>query len=304
MKISILVLNQNGGKYIPPCLDSITKLDTGPHKLQFSFIDNNSTDDSINLVRKKYPQFTIYQNPSDIGYSQGINRCLQSGIEDENEYFWLIGSNVIIAPNCLKFFLSDHKSNSREGILTCKVYFNPGHEQYPERYRPEDLGKIVWYAGGSIDWSSISPINRGIHEVDQGQYEYDIQTDFFTKACTLIKRQVIEQVGHFAPEYFYHLAEIDYSVRTTKVGYKIIYLHGPTAWYSPDQSIEKNLNLDDYFSTRNKLLLGLRYAPLYNKIALFQRAYNLLQYGGPEQKKGLKDYFSHQLGSGVYQSSI
>lgn len=52
--VSIITVNYNGKKYLRKCLDSIYKLNYPKNKFEIIVVDNCSTDDSINYVRKKF----------------------------------------------------------------------------------------------------------------------------------------------------------------------------------------------------------------------------------------------------------
>ena len=67
--------------------------------------------------------------------------------------------------------LETFKISPKIGLVSPKIYFAPGFEFHKDRYKEEDLGKVIWYAGGEFDWDNIGNIHRGIDEVDQGQYD-------------------------------------------------------------------------------------------------------------------------------------
>jgi GT2 family glycosyltransferase len=199
-------------------------------------------------------------------------------------------------------FLDGAAKSYRDGIFGCKIYFAKGYETHKERYQDNELGKVIWYAGGLIDWSNCYSSHRGVDEVDKGQFDRNFETDFVTGACMLIKRQVIEEVGLFDPKYFLYLEENDLCQRAKRKNYKLIFLYQPTAWHENAQATGLGSTLHDYYLTRNRLLFGLKYAPLYTKFALLRESYRMLKSGRPWQKRGVMDFYTGNFGAGSYQS--
>ena len=63
-----------------------------------------------------------------------------------------------------------HKAiaDSSVGAVTPKIYFSKGREFHLEQYAEADLGKVIWYAGGIIDWENVYAFHRGVDEVYRG----------------------------------------------------------------------------------------------------------------------------------------
>src|SRR3989304_3264732 len=67
-------------------------------------------------------------------------------------------------------FKNIFKRSQVDGIVSPKIYFAPGFEFHKDKYPKTDLGKVIWYAGGRIDWSNIIGMHVGVDEVDIGQF--------------------------------------------------------------------------------------------------------------------------------------
>jgi hypothetical protein len=70
--VSILVLNWNGEEVIRQSLEAVRKL-TYPNKEEI-VIDNNSTDKSVEIIRKEFPEFRLLRNDANLGFAGGMNR--------------------------------------------------------------------------------------------------------------------------------------------------------------------------------------------------------------------------------------
>jgi len=70
-KVSIIVLNWNGKKFLKNCLDSLAQL-TYP-ELEIIVVDNNSEDGSQKFVKTNYPKIILIENKENYGFAKGNN---------------------------------------------------------------------------------------------------------------------------------------------------------------------------------------------------------------------------------------
>lgn len=302
LKVTAVVLNWNGASYISACLKSLQAVSTGPHQLEIVVVDNDSSDNSLELIRTGFPHCTLLINPTNLGYAQGNNTGLRYALDHRSDYVWVVNPDIQVAPDSLLKFLDGADHYTHGGIFGCKIYFAPGYEFHKERYTAKQLGKVFWYAGGLIDWGNIIASHRGVDEVDTGQLDRDLETDFVTGACMLIKRRVLEQVGLFDPKYFLYYEENDLCQRAYRAGFKLYFLYEPRVWHANAQATGLGSSLQDYFLTRNRLLFGLYYASAYTKLALFREAFSFYRHGRPWQKRAVIDFFTGRFGMGSYQN--
>ncbi|MCK5432315.1 MAG: glycosyltransferase, partial [Gammaproteobacteria bacterium] len=69
--VSIIVLNWNGKQYLETCLSSLLKQDYP--SFEIIFVDNGSSDGSIEFVEQNYPGIVIVSHNTNLGFAQGIN---------------------------------------------------------------------------------------------------------------------------------------------------------------------------------------------------------------------------------------
>ena len=182
-----------------------------------------------------------------------------------------------------------------------RFIFAPGFEFHKDRYKKEERGKVIWFAGGMIDWKNIHGHHRGVDEVDHGQYDRIWEADFITGCCLAARRQVFEKIGLLDRRYFLYYEDLDFCQRAKRAGFKILYIPAAFLWHQNAGSAEgSGSNLQDYYISRNRLLFGLRYAPLRTKLALARESLVNLFSGRPWQKRGILDFYLGKFGKGNY----
>ncbi len=300
MEVTIIVLNWNAEKYITPCLQSLRRLIVRPHKVEIVVVDNASTDHSVKLINKKFPQLKVIQTGQNLGYAGGNNVGLQYALDQGSDFAWIVNPDVQVHPQALLALLSAAAIYSNGGIFGSKCYFAKGYEFHKNRYTPSQLGQVIWYAGGKIDWSNLITQHIGINEVDIGQYNQLHETDTVTGTSFFIRREVLDQVGLIDPKYFLYYEETDLCLRATRHGWKLYYVPESIVWHRVGQASGIGSPLADYYTTRNRLLFGLRWAPWRTRQALFRQSLRQLISGRPWQKRGVIDFYLGRFGQGSY----
>lgn len=296
MKVFAIVLNWNGEKYFTKCLDSLQKLS---HRPEIVFVDNNSTDRSVDVVRRKYPGVKILKNSKNFGYAAGNNVGLEFALKNGADLFWIVNPDVTVASDCLDKILLATQNHPRSGIFSPKIYFAKGYE-FHKNYTASELGRVIWSAGGFMDWANLIASHRGVDEVDIGQYNTDTICDFATGASILIRREVIEKIGFIDPKYYLYYEENDFCQRTLKTGFQITYVAEAICWHANAQATGIGSSLVDYYTTRNRLLFGWRWAPFRTKLALLRESIRHLFNGRKWQKLGVVDFYLNHFGVGSY----
>jgi glycosyltransferase involved in cell wall biosynthesis len=96
-KISIVTPNYNYGQFIEETIRSV--LLQGYPNLEYIVIDGNSTDDSVEIIKKYEPWLTYWVSEQDKGQTNAINKGLY---KCTGEIFNWINSDDILSPNSLK----------------------------------------------------------------------------------------------------------------------------------------------------------------------------------------------------------
>ncbi len=299
--IFISIVNFNGRKNTLECLNSIKKLAQTNFKLQVVLVDNGSREAlKIDETYLEAIPLKIIKNKDNLGFSGGHNTGIKYAISRNADYILILNNDTVVDKNLI-LELTKTFNNNDVGIAAPKIYFAPGFEFHKKRYKKEDLGKVIWYAGGDMDWKNVIGRHRGVDEVDYGQYDKALEIDYASGACFLIKKNVIEQVGMLDEKYFLYYEDSDLSWRVKKAGCKVAYVPTAFLWHKNAASVGgSGSSLQDYYITRNRLLFGIRYAPFKSKLALLQESLNLSIKGRRWQKRGVLDFYLGKFGKGSY----
>jgi GT2 family glycosyltransferase len=289
-KLALVILHFSQLDLTEACLASVKQLETKGFELEVIVVNNNPLEE-IDSLKKKFPGFVFLKTPKNLGYAGGNNFGIKRALKDNTDFILLLNNDTLLDKKIILELLKAAKNNQQVGILGPKIYFAPGHEFHQKRYQEKDKGKVIWYAGGLLDWQNIIASHQGVDEVDQGQYDHLKDTDFVSGCAMLIKKEVFKKIGLFDEDYFLYLEDVDFCWRTKQAGYKIFFVPLAKVWHVNAGSSEIGGPLHDYYLTRNRMLFGSKYASLRTKLALIRESLRILFKGSSWQKKGIKDFY-------------
>lgn len=301
--VAIVILNFNGKKNTIKCIESFKEIQDFPnHKTLIVVVDNASNDGSIEAIKSRFPDITLIQNKKNLGYGEGNNVGIRYAIDHGSSYVLIINNDTIVNEALVKELLTVAKADRKIGIVCPKIYFEKEYEFHKDRYKKGELGKVIWYAGGEMDWNNVIGYHRGVDEVDYGQFEKEMETDFASGNCMLIRKEVFDKVGFFDKKYFLYYEDSDFSMRVKKAGFAIRFVPKAMLWHKNAASAGGSGSLlQDYYITRNRLIFGMRYASFRAKAALIKESFALFLKGRKWQRQGVFDFYIGRFEKGSFK---
>ena len=202
------------------------------------------------------------------GYSHGVNLCLAQAVKDKISSYCVINNDIFVSDNFIEE-LQKSFTLYPDTIIGGKIYYASGYEYHKSKYKKTDLGKIFWYAGGTIDWNNVFIKHRGVDEVDRGQYNKIEKTDFITGCLLCFNKNVFDKVGPWNEDYFLYYEDADYCEQAKRKNIALIYNPNLIIWHKNAQSTEgPGSNIHTKFQEKNRVRFGLLYAPIKTKLHL------------------------------------
>lgn len=303
--VAVIIVNWNRAQLTLDTISSILKISNNNFNFHIFLVDNGSSDNSFSTFHDKYNHnqlITIIKSESNLGFVGGNNLGISQAMLINPDYFLLLNNDVIVDKNFLSELIEFSINHPKIALFGPKIYFAPGFE-YHQSYSKNQIGRVIWSAGGDIDWNNIYGTNHGIDQVDEGQF--DIPTfnhDFLTGCCLLITKKAIAQVGLLDSKYFLYLEDADYCQRCLKLGLGNAYVPKSVIWHLNSGSSSPNSKVHDYFLTRNRLLFGIKYASFKVKILLLIDSIRILS-KSPSiwQKRAVLDFYFLNFGHGSFK---
>ncbi|MEK7550247.1 MAG: glycosyltransferase family 2 protein [Patescibacteria group bacterium] len=302
-KVSVIILTWNAESRIAEQLDNLASLNINGLTVEVIVVDNNSSDKTTEIAKGyKFSNmgYRFIQNDTNLGFAEGNNVGMRYALNSGSNYIALQNDDTILDKNLLINMVGEFRNTPTVGAISPKIYFAKGYE-FHKHYKKSDLGKIIWYAGGNIDWNNVYGSNRGVDEVDHGQFDESRDTDFATGCFVVYKREALKKAGLYDKRYYLYMEDADHAQRLKKTGFRVMYSPMSKLWHKVSQGSAIGSELNDYYLTRNRMIFGMKYARLWTKQALLRESFRLLLTGRKWQKIGIRDFYLGRLGKGSWR---
>lgn len=207
-KVYIILINYNGYKDTMECIKSLCKINYENYKI--IIVDNNSTDNSIEILKSNAINCIILESKKNLGFAGGNNIGVKYAIEHNADYIMLLNNDTLVSKDFLNNMIKSFSLDKKIGIVGPKIMY------YTDKNR-------IWFGGGKINWFKFLGEHFGIGEIDKGQYNEEKEITFITGCCMLIKKEVFEKVGLLTEDYFMYFEDVDFCVRLLEKKLKIYY---------------------------------------------------------------------------------
>lgn len=301
-KVILSTINYNRSDLTNDCLRSLNHLNQDGIDLEIVVVDNASKEE-LSVREEDFPKLklTVIRQDVNSGFSGGHNTAFAYALKKDADYVVILNNDTTIDPDCIIELIKVGEKHEEAGIIAPKIYFSKGSEYHKERYKNDELGRVLWYAGGLIDWDNAYWHHRGVDEVDHKQYDSEGPTEYASGCCFAIKKETLTKVGGFDEKYFLYYEDSDINERVKRQGYSIFFAPKAFLWHiNAGSTGGSGSSLQDYFTTRNRLLVASRYAGSRAKVALLRESSTILRKGRKWQRKGVLDFYLRNFGKGSY----
>lgn len=266
--VSVIILNFNTLALTKLCLQSLKESKLGPYSMEIIVCDNASTDGTMEMVKKEFPDVLCIQNKGNIGFAAGNNPGIKRA---KGRYVILLNSDTEVTPSVMKSMIAFMDAHPKAGAATCKLMLADGsmdpacHRGFPTPWN------IFTYL---TKLEKLFPKTRLFGEYHQGYKDLTKphEVDSISGAFFMVRSEVIKEVGLLDEDFFMYAEDIDWAYRIKKSGWQIWFNPEVTVLHKKKQSGRSHANRDrriktqTFFITYNKLFYTKHYEHMYPRL--------------------------------------
>lgn len=218
MKLSIIIVNYNVRYFLEQCLHSLFKaIDTS--ETEVFVVDNCSTDDSLDMLRKSYPQIKLIANTENVGFAKANNLAIEASRAD---YVLLLNPDTLVQEDAIHKMLDFLETHPEAGALGVKMIDGKGRF-LPESKRGLPTPAVSFYKISGL--SALFPRSRRFGRYHLAWLDKDEihPVDVLAGACMMVRKEAIDKAGLLDEDFFMYGEDIDWSYRILKAGYRNYY---------------------------------------------------------------------------------
>lgn len=224
MDLAIVIVNYNVAPLLRRCLQSV--LDSrGPYIYRVCVVDNNSQDDSVEMVRDQFPDVKLIANPVNVGYpaanNQGL-RALGLGSDDEPRYALLLNPDTEVPPDAFSRLLAYMDAHEDVGVVGPKLVLPDGSLDLACRRGFDSMSALVYRMLGL---SRLFPRSRRFARYNMTYLDEDelAEVDSVVGAFMLVRAAALRGVGLLDARFWMYGEDLDWAKRIKDAGWRIVY---------------------------------------------------------------------------------
>jgi GT2 family glycosyltransferase len=262
MQLSVIILNYNVRYFVEQCVLSVQAA-LQHIEGEIIVIDNNSSDDSCQMMKIRFPHIKLIENKENTGFPNGNNIGVA---EAKGEYICILNPDTVVAEDTFTKLLNSQPAtrNPQLGIIGCKLIDGTGN------FLPESKRGIPtpWVA-----FTKIFGLYKFFPKVQLFNQYYaqhltenqSGKVDILVGAFMVMKRDLYNQVGGFDENCFMYSDDIDLSYMVLKNGKTNYYFAETTVIHYKGESTVK----DGTYMKRFQEAMDYFYSKHFKKSAFF-----------------------------------
>jgi GT2 family glycosyltransferase len=231
---SIIIPNFNGLRFLAACLKAL-ETQTYPASLtEIIVVDDASADGSAAFVRERYPQVRVVE----LEHNRGLAAACNAGAAAaQGDLLVMLNNDTEVEPGWLAALMGSARAHPRAGAIASKMLL------FDRRDRLHNAGDVMGVDG--------IPRNRGVWQVDEGQYDGDLVVFGGCGGGVAYRREAWQAAGGFDERLFMYLEDVDLAWRLRLLGWEAVF--APAARLYHHLSATGGGALASYYTGRNTI---------------------------------------------------
>jgi GT2 family glycosyltransferase len=205
-KVTVIIVNWNGGQFLDKCLCALTAQTVSPHEILL--LDNASTDGSIEIARKSTAVRLLIQD-TNTGFARGNNLAVNSASK-HSEWIALLNPDAYPEPKWLENLLATAQLRPEFDAFGSQLLNAANPNLFDGTGDAYHISGLVWRS------------KHGTTVTDLDNNECEIFSP--CAAAALYSHKAFVDVGGFDEDYFCYVEDVDLGFRMRLAGYRCLYV--------------------------------------------------------------------------------
>lgn len=240
--ISVLLVNYNGLRHLSDCLSSLNNQTFTD--IEIVLVDNNSSDGSVEWIRKHFPNVLIIESKINLGFGGGNNLGIPYC---RGKYIYFLNNDTFVESNAIESLVIAIKHNEDVKIFASLLL------KYNRPDLVDSAGDTIYSCGKTFSFANY-PASMFLNQKK------------ITSACggaALYSRDLLEEIGYFDEDFFLNYEDLDLSFRAQHAGYEILLIPQSKVRHKGSASLGgKKSRLSLYYQERNFGIFLIKNFPL------------------------------------------
>lgn len=205
--VSVVLVSHNTADLTKKSINSIIKSSNYSKELiEIILVDNNSTDQTVSVIKKLFPEVKVVVNQKNLGFGAGNNVGVNVS---HGEYVLLLNTDAFLSPDTLPTLISRLSADSSLLAVSPILVYEDSGIQQSVGYFPTPTRVTAWMWG--LDKIPVikTLFPEPYHFFDTKLYNRNLSADWLMGAVVLLRRNEYLSVGGFDEDYFMYGEEVE-----------------------------------------------------------------------------------------------
>jgi len=216
-QLDIIIVSYNTAEYTKRAIQSIYD-ETTQTSFNIIVVDNNSPDNSVNLIRKNFPDITLIESKENLGFAAGVNLGAKA---TNSEYILLLNPDTLILDGAIDKIMHFSKQKNDAGIWG-GVTLNNDRSLNSNNARAKLSFRTLLFS--ALGLSKAFRSSCFFNHDNYGCWDRNSirEVDVITGCFFLTTRSLWEKLQGLDDTFFMYAEEADYCIRAIAIGHQPI----------------------------------------------------------------------------------
>ena len=214
-QLDIVLVSYNTAQYTKRAIQSIYE-ETHDTNFKIIMVDNDSKDNSVELISSEFPEVEIIQTGANLGFAGGVNIGAKAS---DSEYVLLLNPDTVILEKAIDKLMAYAQKTKHAGIWG-GITLNDDLTLNPNNARARISTKTLLFS--ALGLSKVFNKSCFFNHDNYGCWDRksEREVDVITGCFFLTPRKLWEELEGLDETFFMYAEEADYCIRAIKKGYQ------------------------------------------------------------------------------------
>ena len=238
--VSVIIVSYKVRYYIEQCLNSVLR---SVPDAEIFVVDNDSSDGSVEYLRKRFPQVEVIANDFNAGFGRANNMALAKAT---GRYVLFLNPDTVVAertiPGCIEYM----DAHPETGAVGVRMQYGDGHFAMESRRSLPTPSVSFWHMTGLGRLFPRSKVFAKYHLTYLDNAD-ECRIEVVSGAYMFVRKEALDKTGGFDETFFMYGEDIDLSYRILLQGYQNRYLPLPIVHYKGESTIKTSFKYAKVF---------------------------------------------------------
>lgn len=248
--VTVVIVNWNSGGQLAACLASLQR-NGGDRLGRVIVVDNSSTDESLKTARA-IDSIRVLQSDENLGFGRA---CNLGASQVDDGFLLFLNPDTTVHPGTVDYVVAfmERPENSRVGICGVQLIDDRGVVARSCARFPS----LLAFCLSSLGLNRFFP-SQGVL-MDDWAHDRSVDVDHVIGAFYFVRTELFRTLQGFDERFFIYLEDLDFSLRTRRLGWRCVYLAEVRAFHAGGGTSNQIKDRRLFYALRSRIVFVFKH---------------------------------------------